>query len=55
MTFVALHYKTLALGRSREGGTCRKNLRIPYTYIFLLIRLLLARLHMVRTLNPLFV
>ena len=43
--------ETLVLGRSRsrEGTTCRRNLRTPYTYFLLLIRLVLVRLLMFRT------
>ena len=42
----------LVLGRSQEGGTCQIFLQIPDTYVLLLIRLLLAHLHIIRTLNP---
>ena len=44
----------LVLGRSQEGGTCQIFLQIPDTYVLLLIRLLLAHLHIIRTLNPFF-
>ena len=53
MTFVAPQHETLVLGRSRESGMCQFFFPIPYTYFLLLICLLLARLHIVRTLNPL--